>query len=91
MDIERIAHLARLQLNPEEKQQFESQIDQILSYVEKLNEIDVDDIEPMAHANPVFDVLRPDDAEPRSLSQEAALSNAPQKIQDQFRVPKVVE
>lgn len=90
MKIRDVAHLARIALSDEEAARYQAQVDQILHYVEQLNAIDVEGIEPTAHAGAVFDVVREDVAR-ESLSQEAALYNAPAKAHDQFRMPKVVE
>lgn len=90
IDLRYVANLARIELTDEEIATFEPQLEQILAYVEKLSAIDVSDLEPMAHANPVLNVMRADVARP-SLSQEEALLNAPQCTSDQFIVPKVVE
>lgn len=62
----------------------------ILSYVEKLKEVDVTGVEPMAHAVPLTNVTRPDEVRP-SLSNEAALRNAPARANGLFVVPKIVE
>ena len=77
MDIPHIANLARIELTDDEASRFDSQLSQILEYVEKLKELDVSDIEPTAHAYPVFDVVREDVADDKSFTAEEALSNAP--------------
>jgi aspartyl-tRNA(Asn)/glutamyl-tRNA(Gln) amidotransferase subunit C len=69
---------------------YEAQLADILGYVQKLETLDVSGIEPMAHASPVFDVMREDVAR-ESLDRDEALANAPAKTSDQFLVPKVVE
>ena len=91
MKVRDVAHLARIALSDEEASRYQEQMDQILKYVEQLNRIDVTGIEPTAHASAVFDVVRDDVATGGSLSQEAALQNAPAVSHDQFRMPKVVE
>lgn len=91
MNIRSVAHLARIALSDEEAARYQEQMDQILKYIEQLNRIDVEGIEPTAHAGAVFDVVREDVAAGTSLSQAAALSNAPAVSHDQFRMPKVVE
>ncbi len=88
-DVENIAKLARLSVTEEEKEKFVDQVNQILTYVEKLNEIDTDDIEPLSHTLDLKNVFREDVVKP-SLSQEKALENAPAKTDRFFRVPKVV-
>ncbi len=90
LDLTHVAQLARLDLTEEELTRYSTQLGDILSYVDKLNELDVTGIEPTAHAAAVFDVLRPDRPRP-SLPREDALGNAPKKTTDQFLVPKVVE
>ncbi len=91
MDIRQVAALARLELTDEEAERYQGQVEQILHYVEQLNRIDVDGIEPTAHAAALFDVLREDVAISGGLTREEALSNAPAVAQDQFRLPKVIE
>ena len=92
MDIEKVAHLARLELTEEEIKEYGGQLDQILAHIEQLNAIDIEGIEPTAHAAPVFDTYRNDEEQPdRILTQEEALSNAPATAHDQFKMPKVIE
>lgn len=91
MDVSQVANLARLALTPEETGRFQSQLDHILAHIEQLSAVDVSGIEPTAHANPVFDVLRNDVPHHCSFSADEALLNAPERSQDQFRVVKVVE
>ena len=89
-DVEYVAELARIKLTPEEIEIFRSQLRLVLEHVAKLNEVDVSQVEPMAHSFPVYNVFRED--EPReSLDREAALSNAPRQSQGLFIVTKVVE
>jgi aspartyl-tRNA(Asn)/glutamyl-tRNA(Gln) amidotransferase subunit C len=91
MNIRSVAHLARIALTDEEAERYQEQVGQILKYIDQLNEIDVEGIEPTAHAGAVFNVVRQDVATGTSLSQEAALGNAPAVAHNQFRMPKVVE
>jgi aspartyl-tRNA(Asn)/glutamyl-tRNA(Gln) amidotransferase subunit C len=89
-DVEYVAELARIRLTPNEIETFRSQLGQVLEHVAKLNEVDVSQVEPMAHSFPVYNVFRED--EPRaSLDRELALSNAPRQAQGLFIVTKVVE
>lgn len=90
IDIKYVAHLARLALTPDEEQKLGAQLENILVYIEKLNEVDVSGVEPTAHAVPLTNVSRPDEARP-SLSNEEALRNAPSKANGLFLVPKIVE
>jgi aspartyl-tRNA(Asn)/glutamyl-tRNA(Gln) amidotransferase subunit C len=92
IDIAKVANLARIALTEEEKELFSKQLSDILAHVDKLAELDLEGIEPTAHAHPVANVLRPDVATPEEcLSREAVLSNAPRKTEEKFIVPKVVE
>tara|TARA_R110002096_G_scaffold54841_12_gene141369 strand:+ start:307 stop:582 length:276 start_codon:yes stop_codon:yes gene_type:complete len=91
MNVRDVAHLARIELTDEEADTYQEQMDQIIKYVEQLDAINVDGIEPTAHASPVFDVIREDKTNGPGLSQEAALSNAPATAHDQIKMPKVVE
>ena len=79
-----------LRLTSEETELFQKQLEHILEYADKLREIEVSGVEATAHAAPVFDVLREDEA--RSwFSAEEALANAPRAANGLFIVPKVVE
>lgn len=89
-DVRYTAGLARLNLSEEEIAKFQAQLSQVLEYVEKLKAVDVSHVEPTAHANPVFNVMRED--EPRDwFSQKEALANAPRQANGLFIVPKVIE
>jgi aspartyl-tRNA(Asn)/glutamyl-tRNA(Gln) amidotransferase subunit C len=90
IDIKYVAHLARLALTPEEEQKIGSQLGDVLSYIEKLKEVDVSNVEPTAHAFPLVNVTRPDELRP-SLANEEALRNAPATANGLFIVPKIVE
>jgi aspartyl-tRNA(Asn)/glutamyl-tRNA(Gln) amidotransferase subunit C len=89
-DVNYVARLARISLTPAEEEQFGAQLAHILSYIEKLNQLDVSQIEPTAHAFPMVNVSRPDEIRP-SLTNEEALSNAPAQANGLFMVPKIVE
>jgi aspartyl-tRNA(Asn)/glutamyl-tRNA(Gln) amidotransferase subunit C len=90
MNVRYVAHLARLDLTPEEEQKYGAQLSQVLGYIEKLNELDVTNVEPTAHAVPLVNVTRPDEPRP-SLSNEEALRNAPAKANGLFVVPGILE
>ncbi|MDX1951373.1 MAG: Asp-tRNA(Asn)/Glu-tRNA(Gln) amidotransferase subunit GatC [Verrucomicrobiota bacterium] len=90
INVQYVAHLARIALSPEEEQKLGAQLQQILGYIEKLNELDVTGVEPTAHAVPLVNVTRPDVPQP-SLPTEEALKNAPAKANGLFLVPKIVE
>jgi len=89
-DVKYVAHLARIQLSPEEEQKLGAQLGNILGFVEKLKTLDVSHVEPMAHAVPTVNVTRPDEVRP-SLPHDDALRNAPAKAGGLFMVPKIVE
>lgn len=90
IDVAYIAKLAKLDLTAEETERFSTDLNRILGYVAQLGEWDTTGVEPMYHPLPVFDAVRTDTAG-QSLSNEAALVNAPAEEDGQFRVPKVVE
>ncbi len=90
MDVTYVAQLARLKLSPEETERFQSQLNQVLAHVDELKQLDVEGIEPTAHAIPRTNVFRDDVGSP-SLTEEAALQNAPRQANHLFMVPKVVE
>ena len=90
IDVNYVANLARLELTEEESTTFQRQIEKILGYIDKLNELDTEKIEPTAHAAPVFDRVREDEVRP-SLERDAFLNIAPETVNDQLRVPKVIE
>jgi aspartyl-tRNA(Asn)/glutamyl-tRNA(Gln) amidotransferase subunit C len=90
MDVRYVAHLARLRLNAEEEAKLGRQLDQILNYIEKLDEVNVSGVEPTAHAFPLVNVTRPDQVR-ASLPHEEAMKNAPAQANGLFMVPKIVE
>jgi len=89
-DVEHVARLARLDLTTEEKNLFAGQMDAILGYVEKLKELQTDDILPTSHAVPMENSFRDDCARP-AIGVEKALANAPDRVESFYRVPKVIE
>lgn len=90
MDVEHIAHLARLGLTGEEAAKFGPQLAGILLYVEKLNELDTAGVEPTSHVLGIDNVMRDDLLRP-CLGTEEALRNAPEKSEGFYRVPKIIE
>ena len=90
MDIDYVANLARIELTPQEKEKFQGQLGDVLKYFEKLQEVDLEGVEPTAHAFPRFNVWD-EDKSTEGFSANEALSNAPQSRKDQVVVPKVVE
>ncbi len=89
-DVRYTAGLARLTLTDEEVSKFQTQLSQVLEYVEKLKNVDVSGVEPTAHASAVFNVVREDEAKEWFNAQEA-LANAPRQGNGLFVVPKVIE
>jgi len=85
-----VAQLARLAMSQEEMQQFGSQLGNILAYVEKLNALSTEGIEPTSHVVPLSNVFRNDVTAP-SLSASKAIENAPDAAATLFRVPKIIE
>jgi aspartyl-tRNA(Asn)/glutamyl-tRNA(Gln) amidotransferase subunit C len=90
LDVAYVAKLARINLSEAEAKVFQKQLDDVLEYVEKLRRADITDVEPAAHALPIFNVFR-EDAPRDWFTAEQALSNAPRKANGLFIVPKVME
>ncbi|HHT9108917.1 MAG TPA: Asp-tRNA(Asn)/Glu-tRNA(Gln) amidotransferase subunit GatC [Candidatus Wunengus sp. YC63] len=88
--IEYIANLSRIELSNQEKETFVHQLSDILAYIEKLNQLNTQDIKPMAYSINTTNVLRDDKLEP-PISREDALVNAPSTMGVFFKVPKVIE
>ncbi|NQT26060.1 Asp-tRNA(Asn)/Glu-tRNA(Gln) amidotransferase subunit GatC [candidate division KSB1 bacterium] len=88
-DVEKIAQLAKLKITESEKESYRSHLEEIVSYVEKLNELDTDDVDPTFSVQQRKQVLRPDETKP-SLPREDALKNAPSQANGFFRVPKII-
>jgi len=89
-DIEHIAMLARLSLTEEEKELFGVQLSRILDYMEKLNELDTENVEPTSHVLCLSNVTREDTLKD-SIPREDALVNAPDRTEKFYRVPKIIE
>ncbi len=88
-DVEHIAELARLNFKDEELENFTSRLNEILNYVEKLNELDTENVEPLSHPVEGSNVFREDEVKP-SIEREEALKNAPESDELYFKVPKVI-
>ncbi|MDK8183148.1 Asp-tRNA(Asn)/Glu-tRNA(Gln) amidotransferase subunit GatC [Paenibacillus sp. UMB4589-SE434] len=89
-NVEHVARLARLQLSDEEKNQFLDQLNAILKYADKLNELHTDDVQPTTHVLPIHNVMR-DDVVRESLPIERVMANAPEEEDGHFRVPAVLD
>lgn len=88
--VRKVARLSRLELTEAEVEEFTGQLSAILDYVEKMNELDTENIEPLAHCLPISNVFRPDRVG-ESLDPEKALANAPQRDGNFFKVPKILD
>jgi len=90
IDVDHVARLARLALTDEERDRFGRQLGLILEHAERVREVAAADVPPTSHPVPRSNVYRPDEVRP-SLSQEEALSTAPEAEDGRFRVPRIVE
>jgi aspartyl-tRNA(Asn)/glutamyl-tRNA(Gln) amidotransferase subunit C len=88
--VKKIAHLSRLQFTDQEENQLVGEMNNILSWMEKLNELDTTAVEPLIHMSAELNVVR-EDIVKDELPHKNALLNAPKKDSDYFRVPKVIE
>jgi aspartyl-tRNA(Asn)/glutamyl-tRNA(Gln) amidotransferase subunit C len=88
--VDEIAHLARLEFNEEAKAEIVNDMNRMLDFVEKLNELNTDNTEPLIYMTNEQDVLREDEPVV-SVTQKEALKNAPHKDTDYFKVPKVID
>jgi aspartyl-tRNA(Asn)/glutamyl-tRNA(Gln) amidotransferase subunit C len=85
-----VAHLARLEFSPEEIALFTDQLSKIVDYVNQLQQVNTEGVEPLAHALPIHNVFRPDEPG-ESLSVDEALANAPNRKKDFYSVPAVLD
>lgn len=88
--LHKIAHLARLEVKPEEEAELLNSLNSVLTWMEQLNEVDTTGVEPLTHMSTEVNVLR-DDTIGNHLSREQALANAPKHDGQFFQVPKVLE
>ncbi|SFE88763.1 Asp-tRNA(Asn)/Glu-tRNA(Gln) amidotransferase subunit GatC [Alteribacillus iranensis] len=88
--VKHVAHLARLSVSEEEAEKLAEELDGIIGFAEKLNELDTEGVEPTTHVLDIHNVLREDVQRP-SLKQEEALKNAPDQEDGQVKVPSVLE
>jgi len=89
-DVEYIANLARLEFKEEEKEKFTEQFNRILEYMDKLNELDTTNVEPLYHVIDLKNVFR-EDVVKQSYHREEILKNAPSRTEYFFKVPKVIQ
>lgn len=88
--VEKLAHLSRLQFNESEKAEIKNDLQRMIGFVEKLNELNLDGVEPLLHMSDEINVLREDEIK-GSISREDALKNAPLHDDQFFKVPKVIK
>lgn len=88
--VDHVARLARLDLSEAERDKMLSELQQILGHAEKIQALDLDDVEPMSHSVPMVNQVRADEVKP-SLTQEEALANAPEVEDHRFKVPRIME
>jgi aspartyl-tRNA(Asn)/glutamyl-tRNA(Gln) amidotransferase subunit C len=88
--VEKLAHLARLRFNDSEKEEIRNDLQRMIAFVEKLNELDLEGVEPLLHMSDEVNVLREDEIQ-GSISREEALKNAPLHDERFFKVPKVIK
>ncbi|MBA2611874.1 MAG: Asp-tRNA(Asn)/Glu-tRNA(Gln) amidotransferase subunit GatC [Bacteroidetes bacterium] len=88
--VDEVAHLARLEFNAEAKAEILNDMNRMLSFVDKLNELDTNNIEPLIYMTNEKNILR-DDVPEVTITQKEALKNAPKKDSDYFKAPKVIE
>lgn len=88
--VKKVAKLSRLQLSDAEVEEFTGQLSAVLGYMEKLNELDTTNVEPLAHCLPITNVFREDEVK-ESLGTEKSLANAPQRDGNFFKVPKILD
>ncbi len=88
--VDKLAHLARLEFQDEQKVKIEQDLNRILSFMESLNEVDTSNVAPLVYLTDEKNVFRKDEVK-QDISHEEALKNAPKKDSDYFRVPKVIE
>lgn len=88
--VDKLAHLARLKFNEEEKQEIKIDLQRMIAFVEKLNELNLDGVEPLLHMSDEVNVLREDEIK-GSVSREEALKNAPLHDEQFIKVPKVIK
>ena len=88
--VDKLAHLARLKFNEAEKQEIKTDLQRMIVFVEKLNELDLENVEPLLHMSSEVNVLREDEVK-GSITRSEALKNAPLHDEQFFKVPKVIK
>src|SRR6218665_3649751 len=88
--VDEVAHLARLEFDQDAKAEILNDMNRMLGFIDKLNELDTANMEPLIYMTQEKNVLRPDEPQV-SITQKEALKNAPKKDSDYFKAPKVIE
>ncbi len=88
--VQKVAHLARLELKPEEVEPMMAEMNKILEWMKQLDKVDTSNVEPLIHMSQEINVLRDDEVK-NMLKRERALANAPKHDGEHFQVPKVIE
>ncbi len=88
--VDKLAHLSRLQFNETEKAAIKNDLQSMIAFVEKLNELELENVQPLLHVSEEVNVLREDEVK-GSISREEALKNAPLHDEQFFKVPKVIK
>jgi aspartyl-tRNA(Asn)/glutamyl-tRNA(Gln) amidotransferase subunit C len=88
--VDKIAHLARLEFENEAKEEIIKDMNNMLAFIDKLNELDTSNIEPLVYMSDEVNVLR-EDIVKQEITQDEALKNAPKHDSDYFKVPKMIE
>ena len=88
--IDKLAHLARLKFDDDEKEQIKSDLQKMIGFVDKINELDLENVEPKLHMSDEINVLREDEVKP-TIGREDALKNTPEHDEVYFKVPKVIK
>lgn len=87
--VENLAHLSRLAFNEQDKQEIKKDLQKMIAFVDKLNELDTTGVKPLLHMSDNINMLRKDEVK-GSVTREEALLNAPEKTDSYFKVPKVI-
>ena len=88
--VDKLAHLSRLEFNATDKEEIKNDLQRMISFVEKLDELDLEGTEPLLHMSSNVNVLRDDEVK-GSVSRDEALKNAPAHDDKFFKVPKVIK
>jgi aspartyl-tRNA(Asn)/glutamyl-tRNA(Gln) amidotransferase subunit C len=88
--VDKLSHLARLQFNDAEKKEIKNDLQRMIAFVEKLNELNLTGVEPLLHMSDELNVLREDEVK-GSISRDEALKNAPLHDEQFFKVPRVIK